>query len=54
MNFYSDKDLDKVCKSYSKDWEKLNPAERSLVRQEAEKWLKAFQKVLPEKLFKQN
>jgi hypothetical protein len=54
MNFYSDKDLDKVCRSYSKDWDKLNQAERSLVRQEAEKWLKAFQKVLPEKLFKQN
>ncbi len=53
MDFYSDKDLDKACRSYSKDWEKLNQAERSLVRQEAEKWLKAFQKVLPGKLFKQ-
>ena len=54
MTFYSDKDLDKACRSYSKDWDKLNPAERSLVCQEAEKWLKAFQKVFPEKLFKQN
>jgi len=48
--YYTDKDLDKVCKEFSPDFDKLNKAEKHLVQQEAEKWIKAFQKVCPQML----
>jgi len=45
--FYTEKDIDNTCRAYSKDWDKLNVKEKALVRQEAVKWLEAYQEAFP-------
>ena len=48
--YYTENDIDNVCKEFSADFNKLNKTEKHLVQQEAEKWIKAFQKACPQML----
>jgi hypothetical protein len=48
--YYTGNDIEKICKEFSSDFNKLNKTEKHLVQQEAEKWIKAFQKACPQML----
>lgn len=45
--YYTEKDIDSTCRAFSKDWDKLSAKEKALVRQEAVKWLNAYQEACP-------
>lgn len=47
MSFYTDEDIHNTCRAFSKDYDTLSKQEKKLVRQEAEKWLKAYQEACP-------
>lgn len=49
--YYTDEDIQNMCRAFSKDYDTLSKQEKKLVRQEAEKWLKAYQEACPSMFF---
>lgn len=49
--YYTDEDIQNTCRAFSKDYDTLSKQEKKLVRQEAEKWLKAYQEACPSMFF---